>query len=322
MARTRGRAFLETGRAEICAVAARRARRAESCAAELGCGVYGDDFRRLGEAGPDAILIEVPHRVQDEISLWALEAGHDLLVGGCLASSVENGHQIAEMAARNSRIVEAGFQRRYDLAWEEIQRLVARGELGAPVMAATMALWNPDPDEWYYDQEASGGMPLTHMSYCYLNAVRWILGRPTTVSAMANRLRNTAPGRVVEETCGALIGFENGAFASATASYIGPEGMPDPQPRFVCTEGGIQPNAASQPGRDSITVFHGGRSEVRAFANEPSPFVRQAAAFLDAIEGRHKARNPPEDALLDVEIAAAVSISAREHRTVSLAEMR
>ena len=189
-------------------------------------------------------------------------------------------------------------------------------------MAVTMALWNPDPDGWYCDQEASGGMPLTHMSYCYLNAVRWILGRPATVSAMANRMRNTAPGRVVEETCGALIGFENGAFASATASYIGPEGMPDPQPRFICAEGGIQPNPESPPGKDSITVFRGGGSEVRTFANEPSPQVRQAAAFLDAIESRREARNPPEDALIDVEIAEAVSISARERRTVSLEEMR
>ena len=320
MARTRGKAFLETGRAEICGVAARRAQRAESCAAELGCGVFCDDFRRLGEARPDAILIEVPHRVQDEVSLWALEAGYDLLVGGCLASSMEDGRRIVEMAARNNRIVEAGFQRRYDPAWEEIRRLVAGRELGAPVMAVTMALWNPDPDRWYYNQEASGGMPLTHMSYCYLNAVRWILGRPITVSAMANRMGNTAPGHVREETCGALIGFESGAFASATASYIGPEGMPDPQPRFICAEGGVLTNADSPPGKDAITVFHGGRSEVRAFENEPSPFVRQAAAFLDALEGRREARNPPEDALLDVEIAEAVSVSAREHRTVSLAE--
>ena len=318
MARTRGRAFLETGRAEICAVAARRAQRAESCAAELGCGVYGDDYRRLAEAGPDAILIEVPHRVQDEISLWALEAGHDLLVGGCLASSMESGRRIVDMAARNRRIVEAGFQRRYDPAWEEIRRLVAGGELGAPVMAVTMALWNPDPDRWYCDQQESGGMPLTHMSYCYLNAVRWILGRPTTVSAMANRMRNTAPGQVLEETCGALIAFESGAFASATASYIGPEGMADPQPRFICAEGGVQPDADSPPGEDSITVFRGGRSEVRAFEVEPSPFVRQAAAFLDAVESRREARNPPADALLDVEIAEAVSVSARERRTVSL----
>ena len=321
MARARGRAFLDTGRAEICGVAARRAQRAESSAAELGCDVFFDDFRRLEEAEPDAILIEVPHRVQDEVSVWALDAGYDLLVGGCLASSMENGRRIVEMAARNSRIVEAGFQLRYDPAWEEIRRLVAGRELGAPVMAVTMALWNPDPDGWYCDQEASGGMPLTHMSYCYLNAVRWILGRPTTVSAMANRMRNTAPGHVVEETCGALIGFENGAFASATASYIGPEGMPDPQPRFICAEGGILPHADSPPGKDSITVFQRGRSEVRAFENSPSPLVRQATAFLDAMESRREARNPPEDALLDVEIAEAVSVSAREHRTVSLAEM-
>ena len=98
--------------------------------------------------------------------------------------------------------------------------------------------------------------------------------------------------------------------------------MADPQPRFICTEGGILPSADSPPGKDSITVYQAGRSEVRAFENRPSPQVRQAAAFLDAIESRRQARNPPEDALLDVEIAAAVSVSARERRTVSLAEMR
>lgn len=318
MARARGRAFLQTGRVEICGVASRRAHRAARCAAELGCKVSWDDFRRLEETRPDAVLVEVPHRVQDEVSLWALEAGFDLLVGGPLASSVESGRRIVEAAARNRRILEAGFQRRYEPAWEEIRRLVTGGQLGEPVMAATMALWSPAPDRWYYDQEASGGMPLTHMSYCYLNAVRWILGRPTTVSALANRVRNTTPGLVAEETCGALIGFESGAFASATASYIGPEGMTDPQPRFICAEGGTGPNADSPPGQETITVYHGGRSEVRAFESEPSPFVRQAAAFLDALDSRREARNPPAEALLDVEIAEAVSVSARERRTVSL----
>lgn len=322
MARVRGQAFLDTGRAEICGVAARRRETAERCAAELGCAVFGDDYRKLAGTRPDAVLIEVPHRVQDEATMWALDAGVDLLIGGCLASSVENGKRIVELADRSGRIVEAGFQRRYDPAWEEIRRLVAGGELGPPVMAVTMALWNPEPDAWYYDQEASGGMPLTHMSYCYLNAVRWILGRPTTVSAMANRKRNTAPGHVTEETCGALIGFENGAFASATASYIGPEGMHDPQPRFICANGGIQTNAESPPGEDAITVYREGCSEVRSFGAEPSSMVRQAHAFLDAMESRRQALNPPEDALLDVEIAEAISISAEEDRTVSLEEIR
>ncbi|MCE2441095.1 MAG: Gfo/Idh/MocA family oxidoreductase [Candidatus Latescibacteria bacterium] len=153
MARVRGRAFLDTGRAEICGVAARRTETAERCARELGCGVFGDDFRKLVQTRPDAVLIEVPHRVQDEATMWALDAGFDLLIGGCLASSRENGRRIVEEADRSGRIVEAGFQRRYDPAWEEIRRLVTGGELGPPVMAVTMALWNADPDAWYYEHE-------------------------------------------------------------------------------------------------------------------------------------------------------------------------
>ncbi len=319
MARARGRAFLETGRAEICGVASRRGETARRCAEDLGCRVYYDDFRRLAETRPDALLIETPHRAQDGIALWAIEAGFDLLIGGCLASCLETGSRVVCLAARHGRIVEAGFQRRYDPAWEEIRRLVAGGDLGDPVMAASMALWKPDPGSWYCDQELSGGMPLTHMSYCYLNAVRWILGRPVTVAALAHRTLEAPAGRVAEETCGVLVGFENGAFASATASYLGPRGMSDAETRFLCTGGGVQPNVESAPGTVSITVFRGGGSEVRVFSAEPSPLVRQAAAVLDAIEAREEARNPPGDALLDIRIAGAVSLSAREGRTVPLA---
>lgn len=318
MARSRGRAFLDTGKAEICGVASRHPETARRCAKELGCHVYFDDFRRLAETRPDAVLIEVPHGIQDEIALWGLETGFDLLIGGSLASSLENGARILDLATCHRRIVEAGYQRRYDPAWEEIRRLIADGILGEPVMATSMALWKPDPQSWYYDQQMSGGMPLTHLSYCYLNAMRWILGRPSTVAAVANRKRETSPGQVSEETCGVLVGFENGAFASATASYLGPEGMIDAGTRFVCTEGGVQPNEENAPGTVSITVFQRGRSEVRVFKDESSPIVRQAEAFLNAIETRHEARNPPEDALLDVQVAEAISISAREHRTISL----
>ena len=100
MARARGQAFLATDRAEICGVAARRAQRAESCAAKLGCSAFFDDFRRLDDARPDAVLIKIPHRVQDHVSLLALEAGYDLLVGGCLSSSTETGRGIVELVGQ------------------------------------------------------------------------------------------------------------------------------------------------------------------------------------------------------------------------------
>ena len=318
MARGRGQAFLDTGRAEICAVASLHDDTARRCAGELGCDLYYDDYHRLPESQPDAILIEVPHRAQDEISLWALEAGFDLLTDGSLASCLRNGERIAELATRRNRVVEVGYQRRYDPAWEEIRELVAQRTLGVPVMAACMGLWNADPQFWYYDQDASGGMPLTHLSYAGLNVIRWVLGKPTVLSAVANRKKETGPGRVLEETCGTHLQFENGAFVSATASYAGPEGMPNAETCFVCTEGGIQVNSESAPGTVSITLYRKGESEVCSFAAEPSPFVRQAEAFLESLETRAEARNPVDDALVDLWIAEAISTSAREHRTIRL----
>lgn len=318
MARVRGRAFLETGRTVICGVAARHRESARRCAQELGCDLHCDDFRRLAEARPDAVLIEVPHRAQDEIALWALEAGCDLLIGGCLASNLKAGVEIQELAARRGLVVEAGYQRRYDPAWEEIRRLISEGTLGEPIMAVSMALFRADPRTWYYDQEASGGMPLTHLSYCYLNAIRWILGSPTVVSAMASKKVETGPERVSEETCAALVEFESGSFVSATAGYACPEGMADAEPRFICAKGGIQANAEGAAGAVSITVFQAGGSEVRSFKNEPSPFLRQAESFLEATETRGEARNPPADALVDIQLAEAISVSARERRTVTL----
>ena len=225
MARARGKAFLRTGRAEICAVAARHEDRARACAAELDCPLGFDDFRRLAEARPDALLIETPHRAQDEISLWALDAGFDLLIGGSLSSCLVNGRRIGALAQRHGRIVEAGYGERYDPAWEEIRHLIADGLLGAPVMALTAAFYRADPQSWYYDQKASGGMPLTHLTYCHLNTLRWILGEVRSVSAVANRKVETGPGRVLEETCAVLLEFSAGSLASMTGRYAPPAGM-------------------------------------------------------------------------------------------------
>jgi len=314
MARARGQALVETGRAEICALASRRLDSARACAAELGCDAYSDEYQRLADSNPDAILIEVPHRAQDEIALWALEADFDVFIGGSLASSVGQGERIIALAARRGRFVEAGYQSRYNPVWEETRRLIQSGELGEPVMAVTMAFWSGDPASWYYDQQESGGMPLTHLSYCHSNAVRWILGRPVCVSAMANRKAHTTPGCVDEESCGALVGFESGAFASATVSYIKPAAVSDARPRFVCTNGGI----LVDPSQNTITVSRGDQVEQLAVETEPSPFVRQASTFLDSLDTREPGRNPPDDALVDLQIAAAVATSAREQRTVQL----
>lgn len=79
MARVRAAALLATEEVEICGVASQRLSSAEAFGAEIGCRSCHDDYRELAETAPDAVLIEVPHGVQDEVALWALESGAHVL---------------------------------------------------------------------------------------------------------------------------------------------------------------------------------------------------------------------------------------------------
>src|SRR5207245_2291291 len=143
------------------------------------------DFRRIAACHPDAILIETPHRVHDDVVPWGLEAGYDLLIGGSLATSVESGERFIALAQRNRCVVECGYDRRYHPAWVALRDAICAGGLGRPIQAYATGLFAADPASWYYDDAASGGMPLTHLPYVGLSYIRWIFGRPIGVVAVA-----------------------------------------------------------------------------------------------------------------------------------------
>jgi len=318
MARVRGRALLAAG-ATICGVAARHVESARKLGRELGSGDSFDDYRRLADARPDALLVEVPHAVQDEIVLWALGQGLSVLVGGCLASTVRAAEEIVRLAARRRLVVEAGYQARYSTEWETARRLVAGGDLGRIVAVRSIALWPADPASWYYDQAQSGGMPLAHMTYCFLNPVRWILGQPLRVSAFANRKHHTAPGLIAEETCVANVLLVDDVPYSLVAGFVGPGRLPAWSVTFIGTQGAIDLVPAEES-RAVMVVYREGAKEAQPidFATAPDAFEAQARAFLAALDGGPDVRNPPQDALVDVQIAEAIVRSVREFRTITM----
>ncbi len=75
----RGKALLESG-AEIVGVAARSEESAAKLADQLG-GEAFTGYTRLEGLGPHGVLVEVPHEVQDDITLAAISWGCGVLVG-------------------------------------------------------------------------------------------------------------------------------------------------------------------------------------------------------------------------------------------------
>jgi predicted dehydrogenase len=317
MARVRARALRATGQAEICAVAARHQASAQAFGGEFGCARCYDDFRRVREASPDAVLVEVPHAAQDEIVLWALESGLAVLIGGSLASSVEAGEAIRELSEARGLVVEAGYEARYHPVWEAARADLAAGRLGRLVAARAIALWDGDPATWYYSQQASGGMPLTHMTYCFLNPLRWLLGEPTHVSAFANRQAHTAPGLIEQETCVANLLFPQDVLGSLTAGFVKPGALPAWSVTILGTTGALE-LTPEDLGGGTLTAYDREGATTRDFAGARDAFGAQAAVFLAALDGPNACRNLPRDTLGDLRLAEAIVASTRDQRTVAL----
>ncbi len=317
MAEHRARAFVATGRAVLCGVASRRSERAQRLGAMFGCAACFDDPERLRATRPDAVLVEVPHRQQDALVAWALESGWHVLIGGCLASSVASGVHIQRLAEERHLVAEAGYEARYKAVWESARRIVRGGELGRPVAIRSIALFPADPASWYYREHDSGGMPVTHMTYAFVNPARWIFGDPEYVSAFANRVRATAEGHVAEETCTANFAFPGDVIGNMVAGYVNPGGEWWSF-TVVGTEGVLDVDP-SDLGPGQLRVHRGDDVRHHRFDEAPDPFVTQAHAFLDALAGARTCRNPPRDALGDLRVAAAIARSARERRTLALA---
>ena len=317
MARVRANALLSTGQATICGIAARHVETARKFGAEVGCDACFDDYHRLTETQPDAILVEVPHEAQDPIVLWALEQQRHVLIGGTLATSTQVAHQIIDLSQRHRLAVEAGFEARYSPAWEYAKALIDSGALGALVTIHTLALWDGQPNTWYYQQQTSGGMPLTHMTYCFINPVRWIAGEVQAVSAFTNRKKHVSAGLVNEENCVANMRFEGDVLCNMTAGFVRPGGLPAWQATFICTQGAV--DVQPDEGGAGVAVRYGsGAPEKHDFLGGVNAFQAQAQAFLAAIDGQDTCRNSPELTIGDVRIAEAIVASAHTGKVVTL----
>lgn len=313
MATVRTTSLMKNPEVILCAVASRRLENAQVFAATFGAqAVCTDRYEQLAESSPDAVLVEVPHRIQDEVVLWALEANLHVLVGGCLASSSSTGERVSSIANDRRLIVETGYEARYKDVWKSADQLVRSGDIGEILLIQTTALIGQDTQSWYYDQHLSGGMVPTHMTYAFLNPMRWMFGTPLSLTAISNKKHNVLDSAVDNETCVAAITFPGNVICSMVAGYRKPEQLDAWSVRLLGSQGSIE----LSPGDDTAGHLdhypqHGPPRRLAFETN--TAFDNQADAFLAAIAGAPGGlMNPPHDSLLDMQLSDQIVQSAAQ----------
>lgn len=319
MARMRVRAFMETGRAQLVGVASRSEERARQFAQEWGCDFSTADYKALARCQPDAILVETPHHAQGEIVRWALAQDKHVLIGSCMAVTLREAGRIQRVARERNLVVESGFEARYKEVWKQARHMIQAGEIGEPCAVQAIACWGANADSWYYSQAESGGMPITHMTYAFLNPLTWIFGMPRSVKAHANAKGEQRPGMVNEVTCAAILEYGNGMPCNLLASYIKHAQAPDWKLYIHGTGGALELHPGEFGGGELIHYARSNKTRHIKFEHAPDPFRVQADAFIQAAcGGRNLLQNLPAQGMEDVQIASAVARSAKTRRTVLL----
>lgn len=280
------RCFRATGRAEVSFAEVNPRLRAAVAARYAGAAAHAT----LGEAlerPPDAAVVATPAPLHVPQAAALVDRGVHVLIEKPLGVSLDGVAALADLTAGRGVVAAVAYVMRAHPALAAMRDAVRAGRFGRPlelvaVAGQDFAFYRPAYRETYYARRASGGGAVQDALTHLLNAGEWLAGPVDRVVADAARLK--IEGVEVEDTVHALA-----RHGSVLASYaLNQHQAPNETTLTVACERGT-----------ARFEVHAGRWRSCTRAGEPwvehdpavpadrdAPFVRQAHAFLDAIDGK------------------------------------
>lgn len=101
-----------------------------------GVRFIADPIALIHDPEVDAIVIVSADKTHEEFCLEALRLKKFIFCEKPLSASAEGARRVVDAEiAGGKRLIQLGFNRRFDPAYKELKKLVASGELGAPLVA-------------------------------------------------------------------------------------------------------------------------------------------------------------------------------------------
>jgi myo-inositol 2-dehydrogenase/D-chiro-inositol 1-dehydrogenase len=156
--------------ASVVAVADIDAARARATAQAFGARAEASGRELIAARDVDAIVVTSIGQTHEELVLAVIAAGKPVFCEKPLATTASACERIvAAEVAFGKRLVQVGFMRRYDAGYRMLKDALARGRIGAPLMAHC-AHRNPTvPDEYTTE------MAITDTAIHEIDVLRWLL---------------------------------------------------------------------------------------------------------------------------------------------------
>ena len=294
--------------------------RAAEVAARLGLQHVPSRDEALSAA--DAVVITAATDAHPELVHAALAHGLPTFCEKPLASTLAASVSLAADVAASDVPVQVGFQRRFDPAYVEARRLIASGELGD---IHTVSMRSHDPEPASEEFIASSGGMFSDLSIHDLDALRYLTGQEATeVYCVGTATRFPQYAKFDDyANAAALITLDDGTPVTLTWTRHDPLGH--------------DVRAEVFGSRDSVAVGLGPRTPIRSVEpGVPPPagpawtmfldrwddaYRDELLAFVDLAAGRSGNPCTARDGVEALRLAEALTISARERRSVRLTEV-
>jgi len=322
MGGTHARAYHKRDDAEIAAIYAHSANRAQALAEELGTTFTADLDRILADDTIEAVDICLPTPAHRPATEAALAAGKHVLLEKPLSLTATDGEALVAAADATDRVFMVAHVLRFWPEYVELKRVIDSGELGLPIAAATTRR-QPFP-EWstlFKQANQTGGAIYDMLIHDY-DAMNWVLGTPTSVTA--HGIPNPRSGGL--DYAQVLIGYEGGT-GIADGGMLQPASYPfTSRLEVLCERGAIEYHFQAG-GRsfeigeptNRLTVYRAeGDPEVLA-APQVDAYESEVGYFIECVRnGAPATRATPRDALLAQRVGLAALQSAGSGERVTL----
>lgn len=305
--------------AELVGVVANRPESAAAFANEHGIKAYSSLDNLIADI--DILDICVPTNLHKEMTIKAAQAGKHVICEKPIALTVADGLAMIKACEEANVRLFIAHSVRFASHYSAIKNTIDAGSIGKPcVIRLTRAGYQPrkSTDNWFVDEQRSGGMMLDLMIHDY-DYAHWVGGDVTRVFAKSVR-GNQADAPV--DYALVTLRFKDGAIAHIEGGWAYPPGFFRTSIDIAGTEGLIEwmsddvetlyTHLANPPEADVQEV------SVSSAQAVDSSYTAQLRHFYEAIQNNTEPLVTSQDAVAALEIGLAAIESAKTGKPITL----
>jgi len=209
--------------------------RAEEIAKEHNAASFTDYKEMAEKAELDAVILNLPHFLHEEASVFFLERNINVLLEKPMAMTTAECDRIIEAEKNSSAKLAVGHLQRYYDAYTKVKDIIADGSYGKLCMITEVRNVNylPNRPKWFLDKKLSGGGIVMNYGAHTLDKIMYVTDAHVTEAS--GYLTNPLSDDNVEINAQLLMKLDSGVSVGIT--YCGCPGVNDYETIFYFEQG-------------------------------------------------------------------------------------